>query len=81
MTKTFTQNDLLRFLYGEMSNDETEAFKNALRCEPLKREEYSEYILILDQLETILIEPSKRVIDTIIDYAKKSGEVPKVKLN
>ena len=40
MTKTFTQNDLIRYIYDETSNAESTEIQQALLCDGSLQEEY-----------------------------------------
>ena len=40
MTKTFTQNDLIRYIYDETSQVESEEIQHALLCDDTLQEEY-----------------------------------------
>jgi hypothetical protein len=41
MTKTFTQNDLIRYIYDETSNLESKEIQHALLCDDTLQEEYN----------------------------------------
>ena len=53
MTKTFTQNDLIRYIYDETSNTEASEIQLALLCDDSLQEEYKSLngvIIMLDEL-------------------------------
>ena len=53
MTKTFTQNDLIRYIYNETSQQESVEIQEALLCNDQLHEEHkqlSSMVLMLDDL-------------------------------
>ena len=61
MTKTFTQNDLIRYIYNETSHEESVEIKQALLCDYVLHEEHkrlSGVVLMLDEL----LEPGKSTV-------------------
>ena len=71
MIKTFTRDDLVRYLYNETSKKETEEIAQALICDAELATSYKELSLTKNQLELELKAPSDKVVDKIINYAKK----------
>lgn len=69
MTKTFDENDILRFIYEEMSPAESDAFVAAM-CEDeslmAKYEELLEGKMVAEQLP--LYEPSEATYDKIMEF-------------
>ena len=79
MTKTFTRNDVIRFLYGEMQEDESESFCEILQTDSDLREEYLDQLILINQVEKTIINPPKRIIDNILTYSSsKSKDVENV---
>ena len=71
MTKTFTENDLLRFLYDEVNEDERLEIKESLRADMDLRaslEELKEATTLLDQFS---MKAPKDVVSRIL-YASKN---------
>lgn len=77
MIKTFTRNDILRFLYGEMNRTEAEEFKNSLSI-PEIRDQYLEILQIINQLDAVQIEPPEAVIEKIKEYSRNTRKIEKV---
>lgn len=73
MTKTFTENDLLRYVYSETSKIENVEIENALLCDQQLQESYSQLVSILSDLDRCVIEPSDRTIQGILDYSRSSN--------
>ena len=69
MTKTFTQDDLIRFLYHETSEEETKEINKALLCDNVLLAQYKELNAVSKQLNTLKLEPSQASIKNILNYA------------
>jgi hypothetical protein len=62
MTKTFTQNDLIRYIYDETSNAESSEIQQALLCNGSLQEEYKSLSGVISMLDDLLeISPSSSV--------------------
>lgn len=70
MTKTFTQDDLIRYIYGETYGKEKKELEKALVCDAELQEAYKELAAIKNQLDYSMKEPSERVVDNILNYSK-----------
>lgn len=73
MTKLFTPNDLIRYIYQEMSEVEKDLLVQALQIDQSLMQEYVELLSTLDQLEQIQISPSERVVKAIKKNAQSTG--------
>ena len=76
MTKIFTENDLLRFLYGETTDTENLAIQDAILCDPGMQEKLNELQEMKMLLEAHEMSPSKKVVNNILSYSKNFGELP-----
>jgi hypothetical protein len=74
MIKTFTQNDLIRFLYNETSKKETKEIHKALLCDSELRQQYAELTAQKNQLDEGLLQPSPVSIANILHYSKSLQE-------
>ena len=54
MTKTFTQNDLIRYIYNETSNAESTEIQQALLCDGSLQEEYKSLSGVKSLLDELL---------------------------
>ena len=54
MTKTFTQNDLIRYIYDETSNTESSEIQQALLCNGSLQEEYKSLSGVISMLDELL---------------------------
>lgn len=73
MIKPFTPNDLIRYIYQEMNEGETELLVQALHRDELLMEEYLELLSTMQQLDQALINPSDNVVKGILKKAKSTG--------
>jgi uncharacterized coiled-coil DUF342 family protein len=70
MIKTFTQNDLIRFLYHETSEEETKEINKALLCESELQKQYKELSTMRKELDALRLEPSATSVQNILNYAR-----------
>ena len=73
MTKSFTQNDLIRYLYQEMTEPENEEFVEVLQDDPALMQEYIEMLSILENLNNLQLSPSERIVNAIKKKAQSTG--------
>lgn len=73
MTKLFTPNDLVRYIYQEMKEDENELLVQALHSDESLMEEYIEMLSTIEQLDQIQVNPSEKVVQAIKSSAKSTG--------
>ncbi len=69
MIKTFTENDLVRFIYNELSTTECEALKQTLIADSSMQQKLDELKSIHEDLERSMRTPSDRVINRILDFS------------
>ena len=69
---SFKQMDLLPYIYGEVSIEQSNAIKNALETDWELQEQYQELMDAKKGLETISLSPRKKAVDFILDYANAS---------
>ncbi|GAB1445862.1 hypothetical protein MASR2M41_15920 [Flammeovirgaceae bacterium] len=70
MTQTFTQDDLIRYIYHETTEKETREIDSALICDSELQEQYKELVAMKAQLDVIRMEPSEGCINGILNYAR-----------
>lgn len=73
MTKYFTPNDLLRYIYQEMSEGENELVVQALRSDDHLMQDYLDMLSTLDQLNQLILTPSEKVVKSILRKANSTG--------
>lgn len=77
MTKIYTEDDLLLYLYKELTNKEVIEIENALQQQPYLREKLSEMSAAVAMIVAIETEPSQTSVDMVLEYAlelEKSNE-------
>lgn len=77
MTKTFTQTDAIRYVYGELTKTEESEFENAMMLNSSLRNEVKELKQLQDDLDLAVVKPSQKVIDNIHSYTKSFNLHPK----
>jgi len=70
MTKTFTQNDVLRFFYNEVTEDEKVDIQTAMLWDNDLEDYYQELIQMEASLNKVKKEPSNKVIENILNYSR-----------
>ncbi|MBS9523437.1 hypothetical protein KIH41_14210 [Litoribacter ruber] len=65
MTKSFTPNDLVSYIYQELSETESDQLTQALHANEALMEQYIELRSAIDQLDQVFMEPSEKVVDAI----------------
>jgi hypothetical protein len=70
MTKTFTEHDLIRYLYRETSEKEERELNNALLCDSELLAMYNELCAIKNRLEEAVLEPSSQTVLNILSHAR-----------
>ncbi len=75
MTKTFTLNDLVRYLYRETTKTESKDLENALLCNNDLLDFYVELESLQRMMDNIRKSPSKQVVESIIDYSNSCNPI------
>ncbi len=73
MTESSTRNDLIRYVYQEMSETESENFEKVLRNDDAYMQEYIDLLSTIDQMDQLFVEPSEKVVRAIKQTAKSPG--------
>ncbi|MCR9249224.1 MAG: hypothetical protein NXI20_02330 [bacterium] len=79
MTKIFTENDLVRFIYEETSEAENNEIRDALMCNPGLQEMYNELKDMKSMLDENLMKPGKQAVNNILNYSKKFTDLSVIK--
>lgn len=69
MIKTFTENDLIRYVYGETSENEKNEIEQAAICDSEMDEEIRILKSLCRDLNNLIIAPSERAISKILNYS------------
>ena len=73
MTKTFTQSDLIRFIYQETTEEEGQEISRGLASDPALNRQYRELLLSTKKLDKAMLEPSKDTVDKIMGHARSQS--------
>ncbi len=71
MTKTFTENDLVRFLYGELNENDSYDFQQQLVGDEELQRKLDELRAVQSDLDRVVLSPSKRTMDKILRYSQE----------
>jgi hypothetical protein len=70
MTKIFTHDDLIRYVYSETEPEENRQIELALSEDMELLEQYHELIWLRKQMDGGMMNPSEKTINNILDYSK-----------
>jgi len=70
MTKIFTHDDLIRYVYEETEPEENRQIKLALNEDMELLEQYHELLWLKKQMDGGMMNPSEKTINTILEYSK-----------
>jgi hypothetical protein len=70
MIKTFTQNDVIRYVYNETPEEESELIAYTLLTDSQLQAFYDEMLALKKDLNKIDIGPTERVIQNILAYSR-----------
>jgi hypothetical protein len=68
---SFTQEDLIQYMYAETSNEKTISITQALNTDWKLKEEYELLTSAQKGLEKVSLSPRKKALDFILNYAGK----------
>lgn len=71
MVRTFTQNDLIRFMYGEMSADESNEMKTFIRNNEDSKQDYYAYKKLMRKMDEIGFDPDPTSVNLILEESLK----------
>jgi hypothetical protein len=71
MIKTFTQDDLIRFIYNECPETEKREISKALLCDTELLELYKQLTAVKQQVDRATFEPSDKTVQSILAYSKQ----------
>ncbi|MBC8172547.1 MAG: hypothetical protein H7X71_01460 [Chitinophagales bacterium] len=73
MTKTITQDNLIRYIYNELSAEEASLIEEALKADWESKELYEQLLDSKSQLDKVALQPKKILIDTILAYSRDTA--------
>ena len=75
MMKTFTPNDVLRYLYKETNPSENSALEVAMHLHADLLDKYVQLAGIKEQLDQVQMSPAKRTIKAILEYSNSRDPI------
>ena len=69
MITAFTEIDLIRYVYGESSENEKTDIEVALICDPELEEKYSDLALNTSLLDRMFFDPSELTLEKIFNFS------------
>ena len=75
MTKTFTPNDVLRYLYKETNAVENKQLEEALLVDADLLDQYLQLTSIKEQLDQVRKTPNEGTVQAIIEYANSQHPI------
>lgn len=73
--QSITSEDLLLYLYGETTPQQSKAIASALQSDWNLKEKYELLKVSIDELSEISFGPEQKTIDNIMAYAQKTTEI------
>ena len=70
MNTYFENNQFVKYLYKETNTEDTQEFYTQLLIDNNKYDEMAEYEGIISVMDKIEMNPSKKAVNTILDFAK-----------
>lgn len=70
MIKTFTQDDLVRYIYQETTKEENIEIEQAMLFDEALADEYAELSSVVMSLNGVQKEPSQSLVDRILNYSQ-----------
>lgn len=70
MIKTFTQDDLVRYIYQETTPEESIEIETALIFDEQLAETYNNLSGTVESLKAVNLKPSEHTVDKILSYSK-----------
>ena len=71
MKQTFTSNDLVRFIYREVSSEEEVQIKQFIAENPEAAEELRLMMESIMELDSVSLEPNESSVNIILDYSRE----------
>lgn len=70
MIKTFTENDLIRSVYNELTSDEQAQIERTAIQDPAVEDSLKELEETRDSLNELMVSPPQRCIDNILAFSR-----------
>lgn len=70
MIKTITQDDLVKYIYGETSREENEQIEFSLNFDEELKNDLTDFTFIKNEIRKIDLSPSQRLVDNLIFFSR-----------
>ncbi|MEQ8358490.1 MAG: hypothetical protein RH860_03315 [Cytophagales bacterium] len=70
MIKTITQDELIKYVYGETNSEENEQIEISLNLDEELKNDLSDFTFIKNEIKKIDLSPSQRMVDNLIFFSK-----------
>jgi hypothetical protein len=70
MIKTTTPGDLILYAYNESGLRDSDRIQRSIDGDPVVQDEFAEIVQAMNALDSIQVEPSKKIVEKIIAFAK-----------
>ena len=71
MIKTITNDDLVRYIYGETNAEESDQIEQVSEWDRDVKQDLSEFKSILKELDKIELAPSEKFVDNLMFFSRK----------
>lgn len=71
MTKIFTQDDLLKYIYGETSNEDREMIEILIHTNIDFQEKYEQLLDVKNDIDLLAKAPSNGVVERILSFSRE----------
>ena len=75
MIKTFTPNDIIRYVYNETSIDENYFIEQSLIEDGTLQNIYEDLIYLKEKIDKSILSPSENIISKIISYSESLNKI------
>ena len=75
MQEKCTEDDLIRFIYNEVSQNEQNEIRKAIESDPEVGKSYLNLLKVVNQLDTISLAPQSSTVDIIIEHSQHSSHL------
>jgi len=72
MIKTFTNTDIIKYIYKQLNKKEKIEFENELLINNHLRSLYDDYLVIIKEFDKINLNPKSKILERIKSFSKSS---------
>jgi len=75
MQENYTEDDLVRFIYNEVTPKEYREIKSAIESSPELSKTYLNLYKVVKQLDMLAMEPQTSTVDIIVEHSQHSSHL------